>query len=252
MFREKCSPHQENIPAYSLGALDADEIVVFESHLATCDECQAELKDYQNIADGLLLAVPPRMPSKSLRSKLLKQLSPGQKQTISPSAQFGRLFPTTQFVGTLVLLILFVGNLFSILQINALQKQQNALLERLSTEQEAIALLAYPNTQVEVVNANIQDLTGSVLLDKDTNTAVIFLWNLPELTDDQIYQIWLIDPSGNRISGGLFSSNSLLEYTTAFVQSPVELKTFVRIGVTVEPQGGSDEPTSSPVLFVDL
>lgn len=252
MLRERCSPHQENLPAYSLGILDIEDIIALESHIQTCSDCQAELTDYQEIATGLLHSIPPHMPPRTLRRTLMSRISSGQKRT---SGQISRLFSSFspgQFVTIAVLLALLWANLFSIREIRDLQEGQSAMAERLSTEQAAVALLAYPNTQAHVVNADIQNLTGSMLVDKDRPIAVLFLWNLPELEAGKVYQIWLIDANGGRHNGGLFTSTIWQNYTTAFIESPVPLGQFIGIGVTIEPSGGSDQPTGSRILTVEL
>jgi anti-sigma-K factor RskA len=252
MFREKCSPHQENIPAYSLGALGVDEVGSFESHLATCKDCQAELMDFQKIAQGLLHSVPPQMPPPNLRSKLMTRISPPHKPTPGLFAGLSSRFSLGQIVTIAIMMALLTVNLYFVREIRDLQQRQSAMAERLYTDQAAVALLAYPNTQAHVVNADIQDLTGSMLVDKDRPIAVLFLWNLPELEPGTVYQVWLIDENGQRLDGGLFTPSRRQNYTTAFIESPVPLGEFVGIGVTIEPSGGSDQPTGSRILTVEL
>ena len=47
-------PFRENIPAYALGALDAEDVVPLEAHLRTCASCRDELAAYRATGDGLL------------------------------------------------------------------------------------------------------------------------------------------------------------------------------------------------------
>ncbi|MBC7878776.1 MAG: anti-sigma factor [Anaerolineales bacterium] len=247
MSRENCLPYQENLIAYSLGALDAEEIAALESHLKTCTDCQTELLDYQQIAAGLVLAVPRRLPPSSLRQKLAGRLPSAQKRT---SSLFALSFK--QFAAGAVLAVLLGLNIFSALQIQNLNKQQKALAERLSAEQKTIAILSQPGTQILSVNTDLTDTRGSILFHKDMATAVLILWNLPELEASQTYQIWLIDSNGEKISSGLFLSSTESDYTTASVQSAFPIGQFAAVGITVEPSGGSQQPTSSPIVVVEL
>ena len=82
MSDERCSPYRENIPAYALGVLDADEIPALESHLDGCKDCLAELADYQAVTTSLLSSVPPQTPPLRLRHKLAAQL-PSQRARAS-------------------------------------------------------------------------------------------------------------------------------------------------------------------------
>lgn len=252
MSDERCLPHRENLAAYALGALDADDIPALEAHLATCQDCQSELADYQSVAAGLLQAVPPHMPPEGLRRKLIARL-PAQR-TRTPKL-FADIFGRISFgQATLVVAIMFLLglNIFSTLQIRQLQQGQTELAERLSQDQTAIAMLAYPSTQALPVHAEVEEVTGSMLVDKDKNTAVLVIWNLPRAEVGQTYQIWLIDSAGQRTSGGLFTPVDDWGYTTATIRSPRPLGQFVGIGVTVEPEGGSEGPTGARVLGVDL
>jgi hypothetical protein len=49
----------EEIPAYALGALDAEEAARLEAHLAGCATCQAELAEFQTVASALAFSVAP-------------------------------------------------------------------------------------------------------------------------------------------------------------------------------------------------
>ena len=56
-----------NAAAYVLGSLDADEKDSFESHLATCAECSAEVQSLRRTTSALACAVPQRTPPPDLR-----------------------------------------------------------------------------------------------------------------------------------------------------------------------------------------
>jgi anti-sigma factor RsiW len=251
MLRENCRPYQENLPAYSLGALDADELAALESHIATCEDCKAELTEYQAISTGLLHALPPQTPPARLRRNLLTQLPSASKRTVRLIPQFNR-FPLGQLINAAVVLALIAMNAYSTSQIRELRQQQDALAERMLAEQAAIGMLAFPATQIYTITSDVQNLTGSALVNKDRTTAVLLLWNLPEVDPTQIYQIWLINASGKPIGAGLFIPASGQNYTTALIQSSVPLGEFIAIGVTVEPAGGSEQPTGDSLLVVEL
>jgi len=252
MSHDEHAPFIENIPAYAIGALDAEESTALEFHLQTCALCRTELAEYRSVTNGLLHAAPPKAPSPMLRRKLASRLPTRQSWTHNLVFGFFSQLSLRQFVTTALLVILLFSNLYSSLQIRDLKQQQIILNERLSNEQSALAMLAYPGTQALTIKADVQDLTGSLLVDKTQNTAVLFLWDLPNLETTQTYQVWLIDVNGKRISGGLFTAVATQDYTTVTIQSPIAMNNFVGIGVTIEPQGGSEGPTGPRVLIVNL
>jgi anti-sigma-K factor RskA len=251
-INESCLPYRDNLPAYSLGALDADEILALQAHLKGCRDCQAELAEYKSLTSDLLLSIPPRTPPPELRRKLAAQLPSHRTWPRGLLTGIFRHFSLGQVAAAVVVVVLLGLNLISSLQIRNLQRQQSALAGRLSNDQAAIAMLAYPSTQALAVHPDVQNLAGSMLVDKDKSTAVLVLWNLPLVEAGQAYQIWLIDANGKRISGGLFTPVDTHGYTTATIRSPRPLGEFTGIGVTVEPAGGSPGPTGSRVLGVDF
>jgi anti-sigma-K factor RskA len=245
MASEEHSRFREDLAAYALGALDAEEAAALEAHLHTCETCQAELADYRTIGDNLLASLPPRQPPPALREQLQSRLPPAQKPARRRFVwSFGQLA-----LGTM-LVLLFAMNLSSFMQMRQLQSQQVQLTRQLQNSQVALAMLSYPGTQSLPIREG--EVSGSVLLDRERNAAALVAWNLPELTPEQIYQIWLIEPDGQRVSAGLFRPQADSPYTTQPIFSGRELSSFVGIGVTVEPAPGSEQPTGPRVFKVDF
>jgi anti-sigma-K factor RskA len=237
-------PFRENIPAYALGALDAEDVTALEAHLQTCASCRDELAAYSATSDNLLMALPPQMPSAALRRRLQRRLPSAQK-TIRPRLNWsiGRVA-----VGMAIVLMLAL-NIFSISQVRSLQRQQTQLMDQMQKGQMALAMLSYANTQTFAINA--ENVTGSVLLDIEYNNAVLILRGLPSITDDQTYQIWLISPNEERTNAGLLRPQIDQPFISEAIYATQDLANFVGIGMTVEPAGGSDHPTGPQVFRVD-
>ena len=245
MVQDEHSLFREQLSAYALGALDADEVRALEAHLQTCHSCQAELAEYRTVSDALLAALPPRLPSPALRKQLQARLPSAQK---TKQPRFTWSFGKLALGGALVLLLLL--NAFSLIQLRQVQGQQLSLSQQLRTNEFALCMLAYPGTQALPISA--ENVSGSLLLDRERNTAALVMWHLPQLNNNQTYQAWLIEPSGERISAGVFRPGQNDTYTTHPVYSPQDLANFVGIGVTVEPAGGSNQPTGQRLFKVDF
>jgi anti-sigma-K factor RskA len=245
MDHDEHSLLRENIPAYALGALDAEETAALETHLQTCDSCRAELTKYRAVGDSLLMATPPRQPSPALRKRLQSQL-PSAQRTTRPRRMwsFGRLAMGVGFI------LLLMMNLFSLLQLRAIQMQQSSFLQQLNASQFALSMLAYPGTQAFPITG--ENLSGSVLLDRERNTAALVIWHLPELSEEQTYQAWLIEPDGHRVSAGVFRPQPDMSYTTQPIYAKDDVSGFIGIGVTIEPAGGSEQPTGPRIFIVEF
>src|SRR5512138_1679240 len=231
---------RENIPAYALGALDAEEARALEAHLQTCEACRAELAEYRLLGDNLVAALPPRQPSPALRRQLQSRLPSAQKK-VRPrfTWNFAQLATAAAFV------LLLGLNLASFLQVRDLQRQQADVRDQLQGNQAALAMLSYPGTESLPIEAG--NISGTVLLDRERNSAALIAWNLPALPQQQTYQIWWIQPDGHRVSAGTFRPQADLPYTTQPCFSTQSVSNFVGLGVTVEPAGGSPQPTGPRV-----
>src|SRR5690349_9153281 len=71
------------IPAYALGALDADEREAFETMLANDAEAQKLLAEYQGFTDLLVLTTPAQPAPAHLKDDLRKRLTE-QRKTSKP------------------------------------------------------------------------------------------------------------------------------------------------------------------------
>jgi anti-sigma-K factor RskA len=241
--------YRENLAAYALGTLDIEEKRLLEEHLDTCAACQTEMTEFMVVSEGLLSALPPKAPKPRLKKRLMASLPKKGKTSSQSSLRPFARFSFGSFATTAALVILLGLNLFSALQIGGLQREQAELTQRMYTEQSAIAMLAYPGTQTISITEGV---AGSLLMNLESNTAILFTWDLPELPEGQTYQIWLIDVQGNRVSGGLFTAYSEQSYTSIRVLASSPLTEFVSLGVTIEPWGGSPGPTGPNVLKVNF
>ena len=91
--------------------------------------------------------------------------------------------------------------------------------------------------------------SGGLFIRPDTNELLLVLTNLQPLSEEQIYQLWLIEEIP--VSAGLIEITP--EGTGVF---KIDLSSgsidFSAIGVSVEPMGGSEQPTGDIVLFGEV
>ncbi|MFD1539651.1 anti-sigma factor [Nonomuraea guangzhouensis] len=90
--------------------------------------------------------------------------------------------------------------------------------------------------------------SGTVVVSRARGRMVFTSSGLPELPRSRVYELWLMGRDGIRPAG-------LLNQRPDGVTTPM-LATAARgdehIGLTVEPAGGSEQPTTQPVLFAEL
>jgi anti-sigma-K factor RskA len=238
-------PFLENIPAYALGALDAKDAAALEAHLQTCAACHDELVTYRATSDKLLVSLPPQEPSAALRKQIQRRLPSAQR-----SARPRLNWSLSRAAATIAIVLLLVLNVVSLSQVRALQDQQAQLMDQIQNGQMALVMLSYPHTQSFPIQA--ENVTGSLLLDREYNNAVLILRGLPAIPENQTYQVWLIAPNGERTSAGFVRPQTDIPFISQPVSSAQDLANFVGMGMTIEPAGGSDQPTGSQVFRINF
>lgn len=224
------------LPAYALGSLDADETSQVEKHLLSCWICRAESRTFQNVAEQLSFAAPAAVPSPDLKDRLMQRVQTAgpQRPAPVPSARrswLERLLP--------------VWGLASLGLILALTAFTLSLWQRLNHLEFLTApggMRAIPlNATGEVPSA-----TGFVLVGTDGRNGAIVVDGLPQLDENQQYQVWLVR-DGERTSGAVFSTDEE-SYGGTRIRVAGSLLEYSAIDVTIEPVGGSSQPTGVHVL----
>jgi anti-sigma-K factor RskA len=79
---------------------------------------------------------------------------------------------------------------------------------------------------------------------------VLFLHGLSVLAPELAYQVWLIPANGAPQSAGVFQVSQNQPFVTFPIAIPNPITNFADIGITIEPRGGSQAPTTSPILLI--
>jgi anti-sigma-K factor RskA len=135
-------------------------------------------------------------------------------------------------------------------QIRTLQRQQQALLRLIQQNQAGLALISQPGARTLPITGD--QGRGNLVVAPDGSTAALFLQDLPELSEDQAFQVWLIPAEGAPQSAGLFRGQAGQTNIPVLVESQEPLSSYAAIGVSVEPRAGSPAPTTEPILVVTL
>lgn len=226
----------DSLPAFAIGSLDAEESRRVEEHLASCWICRDESNAFQTVADQLSLAAPLAAPSPELKERLMQRVQAAharervQVQT-SKRPWLERLLPVWGLASLCLLIGLAGSNLFLWQQLNQLQVGTTAL-----------GMRAVP------LSAPLADsrATGFVLMSADGEDGALVVDGLPPLEAGKEYQLWLIR-DGQRTSGAVFSTDEN-SYGGTRIRAPRSLLEYSAVGITIEPEGGSPQPTGTQVL----
>lgn len=106
-------------------------------------------------------------------------------------------------------------------------------------------VVAAPDARTETIRTSAGG-TVTVVVSAKEQAAVISARGMRSLPSTETYQLWVIGPDGAR-SAGLLSGTGQIARVLASGVEPGD-----RIGITVEPAGGTSSPTTAPVIAVPV
>jgi len=224
------------LPAYVLGSLDADEADLVEEHLLSCWICRAESSTFQDVAEQLSFAAPAATPSPALKDRLLQRVQSVRHQPRVPAQ--GSRRPWLER-------LLPVWGLASLGLIIALAAFNLSLWQRLNQLEFVTApggMRAIPLSALDEASG----ATGFVIVGADGRNGAVVVDGLPPLDADRQYQLWLIR-DGERTSGAVFSTDEE-NYGGTRIKVAGSLLEYSAVDITIEPTGGSPQPTGTRVL----
>jgi anti-sigma-K factor RskA len=221
----------EVLDGYSLGSLSRNEARRVRAHLGRCGICRAELARWEALVAKLGDAASAGESDPGLEERILSRLpSSGTagfffKPAIAPAVLGGVL---------VAVCALFIAGL---------------LLFRGSSRGAAP-----PGVVSSVVNllgtGSAPTARGMIVYEDNSRTGALTAFGLQVLAPGFQYQLWMVK-DGERISGGVFSVD-LSGSGFLAIFAPYPLSECHAFGVTVEPKGGSPEPSGLKVLDVIL
>ncbi|HKE51561.1 MAG TPA: anti-sigma factor [Actinomycetes bacterium] len=241
--------------AYAANALPADERVDFERHLRMCEACGNEVRELQ--ATTALLGVAAALPPPpGLRERVLaeigrvRQLGPelrpvprDQAYQSGPPSRFAHWTRRAVAVGIAALVLAVAGLGVVTYQQRQDLRQANA---EVASAQAVEELLTAPDATFS--RATSGDVSGTVVSSKQRDEAVFISSGLPAVPADKTYQLWVIGPSGPT-SAGLLALGDSGSTTPAVASDTAQAQS---LAVTMEPAGGSPQPTGDILVQVEL
>ena len=228
--------------AYVLGALPEQERRELEEYLAAHPERQAEIDELGNVASLLALSPPEQEPPPELRRSVMDVVEAEAQRPPARSRSWlagVRELLSVRYLalGAAALLVigLFSWNMLLQGQVQDLQGQVASLQD--SQESRMVALAG---------TGAAQRARAEVILLED-HKAVLMAEDMPSVPENKTYQIWVIEGDDPQPSG-LFEPDG--ETVAAVVEKPLDEDDV--IAITIEPDGGSQQPTTKPVLTAKL
>ncbi|MBK3574153.1 anti-sigma factor [Streptomyces sp. MBT65] len=234
--------------AYALHALPDDEREAFERHLAGCDACAQETAELSATAARLGLAVSVE-PDREMRGRVLgritavRQDAPGEP----PAIRSGRAALRARLVSRWTLAAcLAAAAALGGTAVWQHQRAEDALAQAHRAEQgteQVAAVLAAPDARTRAVTLP-GGAIGTVVVSHARDQAVFAVSGMAHPPSGKVYQLWF-DDAGTMRSAGLM--NPTRADQAVLLRGTVDGAS--GMGITVEPTGGSKQPTSAPLTL---
>ncbi len=232
--------------AYVLGALPEDERAAVDTYLASRPERQAEIEDLMGVAGLLALAPPEHDPPTELRRRVMSVVA---SEAARPRA--ARRSPALSWLGRLGGLRNVALGAAALLVVGLLS--WNVLLQgdvqslRSQVEEARTAEETQETREIELGGAWAEQGARAEVTALKNDRAILVVEDMPSIPDDRTGQVWVINNDVPEPSGLLDPSGNMA--ATAITKP---LGGADAIAVTVEPAGGSEKPTTDPVLVKEL
>jgi anti-sigma factor RsiW len=235
--------------SYALDALNDPEREEFERHLQHCPSCDAEVRGLRETAARIAMAstvAPParmelRVLAASYRTRQLPPL-PGPRVSRPYRAQVARLFAgRSGRVPRRVASFAAAASVAAAVALGVTQFATQHQLQRVRASGAAITrVVTAPDARLATRGTSAGG-SVTVVASAALQEAVVTTTGLVSPPAGRIYQVWVMSPSGARSAGLLARAGTLL----ASAVLPGD-----RIGITVEPAGGTSRPTTTPVVVL--
>lgn len=267
--------------AYALDALDADERAAFERALAESPELRDEVDAYAESTAQLAGLAEPATPPPSLRERLMAALEetpqaapdaagaelpdeavvppvvaptaaappPAAAAPAAPAAPEGQPIGPAETAarrrwfqrpGAIIAAAAAAVVLIAGVVIGVGWPGPNGW----GAQREMAAIAAAPDAQSQT-----HDVPGggevTLVSSAEQGRSAVVVQGLPELAPDQTYELWYIDDAGAAPAGTFDVAG---EETWRVLEG--SFAPGVVVGITVEPAGGSTQPTTEPIVAI--
>ena len=243
----------DDAAALALGTLSSAEAARVRTHIESCEACRAE---YRALAPLVAAIATPEAdlaaPSPLLRERIMAQVAPGAKVRSLPRSTRTPAWPlylvtAASFVAALISTFNLATTRENMSQMKtqvvALQHRVDSLTHSLqSAQMAAIDLTSADATRLPVRHGEIVMRHGRMYL---------AMHDMPMPPRGHVYQAWVMPRGGKKIE----PSSTFMPDRDGVAVVPIaehNAGSMTEVAVSVEPVGGSKQPTTKPMFVASL
>ncbi|MEO0896714.1 MAG: anti-sigma factor [Bacteroidota bacterium] len=253
---------------YVMGNLPEEEAVRIHKLVQMDANLRSEVEQIELSLMTLAEAESPELPSSSILENVLQEIEqeelPQENDNIRPLNQPKskiRTFSLLQIAAGLALAISVGANIFLYLRlnetdkafasleedVNKMKEQTRSLHQTLDRQNDFIATVnesRFVTIPLATTDTGEPTNKATVLFDEEGNQALMFDYSLENLSEEKVYQLWAIYGK-EVVSVGLLDG----KLGESFQEVLAKKGTPDVFAISIEPKGGSLQPSSAPILM---
>jgi anti-sigma-K factor RskA len=219
---------RDNVAAWVIGTLEPPEAAELEEHLRTCESCARDARWLQPAGGALLESVEPMEPPADLRERVMSEVrSDAERRQPATDRGWnlrGLLMRPATALALVAVVVVGVG------------------VSIVASGDDGSESTPPPSSHNPVCCV-------SATLNREGDTGTLELTGLRQLEGDHVYQAWV--QHGDTIEDSSLFVARADGTATAAIPSD-DLRGGDAVLVTIEPRGGSQQPTTQPLVNVDV
>jgi len=220
-----CEELRDEYGAFALGVAEDPALSEISAHLAReCPDCVAGVRSAMATVAAMSGAVKDAEPSKELRRRIVAMVAPEPKRTFA-------------------FLPWGVSALLAIVLLSVAISRRAPDTTKLA---QALTILNDPVTK----DVTFGDPAARGRVFVNPKGVVLIAAHMPKLESNRTFELWLIPAAGNPVPAGTFQSDAASDAAVYVYQG--QTANAAAVAVTVEPEGGSAQPTTTPFIVSKL
>ncbi len=229
----------DGVAAYALGVLPPDQAADVERHLRTCETCREEYRFLRPAVTAVAYsaeAYTDAAAGGAVASPLLKARVMKRIRAEAAREKRSRVWPAYALAAACLALAIVTGS--ADIALNARLARETA---QVRAQTQMIADMSAPGShRVAFPGGEVVALGDRLYL---------AMRDLPPLPNGRTYQAWTLSAGAKKMAPSVtFAPAS----GVAVMRLPVAAATIAAVAVSVEPAGGSEQPTTKPIALVRM
>lgn len=243
-------PH-DSLPAFVLGALDADEAIQVTEHISICSTCRDAAEEFRAAVAMLPYATQPHDPPPHVKHELFARITadagpPPAGAVLPHPAGMAREMPAgwARLIGVVTALSLALSLTLILITLDT--------RGRLEQQGRIVTFILSPATvnHTLIATARAPSAGGKMYMQPGHNRVMLVVAGLRPPGQGKIYRSWFESPGG-QVPGGTFTVDQDGE-AELFVDMPGPVDSYRRVVVTVEDAGDGQAPSDEVVLWASF